>query len=171
MENVILVENPANINIASVNGFEGFDVLMYHGFSFPYYANNISSLITSRAMDCPEKIMKYLLMNRHLAPTHSSVQSYPCEKDVHFMKIIPDIFVSGHTHKSGIFYHNNILIVSVSTWETMTPYQEKFGNEPDHCKVPMINLKTRAVKILDFEEPVSNKKEEVIEMEVENENN
>jgi len=33
----------------------------------------------------------------------------------------------------------------------MTPYQEKFGNTPDHCKVPMFNLKTRAVKILDFE--------------------
>jgi len=33
----------------------------------------------------------------------------------------------------------------------MTPYQEKFGNEPDHCKVPMFNLKTREVKLLDFE--------------------
>jgi hypothetical protein len=34
----------------------------------------------------------------------------------------------------------------------MTPYQEKFGNTPDHCKVPLLNLKTRAVKILDFED-------------------
>lgn len=163
LENVILVENPTNINIASTNNFEGFDVLMYHGFSFPHYANNIPSLITSHAMDCPEKIMKYLLMNRHLAPTHNSVQSYPCEKDAHFVKIVPDIFVSGHTHKSGVFYYNNILLVSVSTWETMTPYQEKFGNEPDHCKVPMVNLKTRVVKILDFEDPVINKKEEIVE--------
>jgi len=41
----------------------------------------------------------------------------------------------------------------------MTPYQEKFGNLPDHCKIPMINLKTRAVKILDFE-TIDKKKEE-----------
>ena len=46
---------------------------------------------------------------------------------------------------------HNIMIVSTSCWEAMTPYQEKFGNEPDHCKVPFFNLKTREVKILDFE--------------------
>ena len=40
----------------------------------------------------------------------------------------------------------------------MTPYQEKFGNEPDHCKVPMLNLKTRAIKLLDFEEKEENTK-------------
>ena len=154
LKNIILVENPCNININSNQNFEGFNVLMYHGFSFPYYANNVYSLIAENSMNNPEKIMKYLLINRHLAPTHSSVQYYPCEKDTHFINKIPDIFVAGHTHKSGIFYYNNILIISTSTWEEMTPYQEKFGNEPDHCKVPMINLKTRQVKILDFEEPV-----------------
>ena len=50
---------------------------------------------------------------------------------------------------TSLFFH--ILMISVSSWEGKTPYQEKFGNEPDHCKVPMLNLKTRAVKILDFE--------------------
>lgn len=171
LENVILVENPCKINIGSNSSFEGFNVLMYHGFSFPYYANNISSLISENAMDCPEKIMKYLLINRHLAPTHSSVQYYPCEKDAHMIDLVPDIFVSGHTHKSGVFYYNNVFIVSVSTWEEMAAYQEKFGNTPDHCKVPMINLKTRQVKILDFEGSVKEDKKEVIEMGVvENEN-
>ena len=169
LKNVVLVENPANINIGSNDGFEGFDILMYHGFSFPYYAKNVSSLILENSMNSPEKIMKFLLTNRHLAPTHASVQYFPCEKDAHFIQNVPDIFVSGHTHKSAISYYNNVLLVSVSTWETMTSYQEKFGNEPDHCKVPMINLKTRAVKILDFENPfVENKKE--IEVEVENGN-
>ena len=67
------------------------------------------------------------------------------------MREIPDIIVFGHTHKSGVSYKDNILYVSVSTWEGMTGYQEKLGNEPDYCKVPMLNLKTRAVKILDFE--------------------
>ena len=104
-----------------------------------------------KAMNSPEDIMKYLLQNRHLAPTHSSVQYSPLEKDPLLIRTVPDIFVSGHTHKSAVSYYNNILIISISCWEAMTPYQEKFGNEPDHCKVPMFNLKTREVKILDFE--------------------
>jgi DNA polymerase II small subunit len=168
MENVVAINNPSYVNISSDIDFSGFDVLVYHGFSYPFYASNVSKLMQERAMNSPEKIMEYLLINRHLAPTHSSVQYYPCEKDNHLIRKIPDIFVSGHTHKSGISYYNNILLVSVSSWESMTPYQEKFGNEPDHCKVLMVNLKTRAIKILDFEN--LGKKENKTIREEENEN-
>ncbi|MBI3622899.1 metallophosphoesterase [Candidatus Pacearchaeota archaeon] len=151
LENVILTENPTVVNIASTKDFSGFNVLTYHGFSYPYYANTVPSLMKIRAMNSPEKIMEYLLKFRHLAPEHGSVQYFPSEKDVHFIGEAPDIFVSGHTHKSGVTYYGNILVISGSSWESLTSYQEKFGNTPDHCKVPMINLKTREVKILDFE--------------------
>ena len=155
LDNVILTGNPCLVNIGAKKSkkfdFPGFNVLTYHGFSFAFYANNISELMLKRAMNSPEDIMKYLLQNRHLAPTHASVQYSPLEKDSLFIKEVPDIFVSGHTHKSAVSYYNNILLISSSCWEAMTPYQEKFGNEPDHCKVPMFNLKTREVKILDFE--------------------
>jgi DNA polymerase II small subunit len=151
LENAILVSNPSTVNIGKSNTFDGFNVLIYHGFSFPFYANVIPSLISEKAMNQPEKIMKYLLKNRHLAPTHTSAQYLPLESDPLVIKDTPDIFLSGHTHKSGVAYFNNILIVSASSWEGLTPYQEKFGNTPDHCKVPMINLKTRQIKILDFE--------------------
>lgn len=151
IENVIIAENPSTINIGENGDFSGFNVLLYHGFSYPYYANNIPKLMKENTMNDPVRIMKYMLKNRHLAPTHGSTQYFPTEKDPLLIREIPDIFVSGHTHKSGIVYYNNVLVVSVSSWEGMTPYQEKFGNEPDHCKVPMFNLKTRQVKILDFE--------------------
>ena len=151
LKNVVLVTNPSQVNIGKTVNFPGFNILLYHGFSFPSYANDIPSLIQKKAMDSPEEIMKYLLKHRHLAPTHSSVQYFPSQEDFLFIDEIPDLFISGHTHKSGITYHNNILIISVSCWEAMTPYQEKFGNTPDHCKVPLFNLKTRAIKILDFE--------------------
>jgi len=151
LKNAILTGNPCNLNIGARMGFSGFDVLTYHGFSFPFYANNVPRLMLKKAMNTPEEIIKYLLKNRHLAPTHTSTQYFPLKEDALMIKKIPDIFVSGHTHKSAVSYYNNILIVSTSCWESMTPYQEKFGNEPDHCKVPMFNLKTRAIKILDFE--------------------
>ena len=95
--------------------------------------------------------MAYLLMNRHLAPTHSSTLYFPSEEDPLIIKKAPDIFLSGHTHKSAVSYYNNILTISSSSWESMTAFQERMGNEPDFCKVPMLNLKTREVKILDFE--------------------
>lgn len=151
LENVTLTGNPSLINICEGENFNGFKVLTYHGFSFPYYANTVPKLISDKAMNQPEKIMKFLLKHRHLAPTHTSTQYFPSEKDNLIIREIPDIFVSGHTHKSGVTHFNNILLISVSSWEGFTSYQEKFGNKPDHCKVPMLNLNTRQIKILDFE--------------------
>ncbi len=151
LKNVFLVGNPANVKIAEKAGFSGFEVLLYHGFSLVHYANNVLRLMLMRAMNSPEEIMKYLLKHRHLAPTHASVQYFPSEKDGLLIRTVPDIFVAAHTHKSAVSYYNNILLISTSCWESMTPYQEKFGNTPDHCKVPILNLKTGAVRILDFE--------------------
>ncbi len=151
LENIFFVGNPGEVNIGTIGNFEGLDILLYHGFSYFYYTNNIFSLIKQKAVGQPDLIMKYLLKNRHLAPAHASMQYFPFEKDYHFIEKIPDILVSGHLHKSVVSYYNNILLISVSTWESMTPYMEKTGAKPDFCKVPMLNLKTRAVKILDFE--------------------
>ncbi|HTY44166.1 MAG TPA: metallophosphoesterase [Patescibacteria group bacterium] len=152
LKNVILTGNPAHIKMGERKDFSGFDVLTYHGFSFPFYADNVPKLMHAKAMNAPDKIMSYLLKNRHLAPTHTSIQYFPFDEDYLIIKKIPDIFVSAHTHKSAVSYYNNILLISVGTWEAKTAYQEKMGNEPDFCKVPMFNLKTREVKILDFEE-------------------
>jgi len=156
LKNVILTGNPAYVNIGSSEGFSGFDVLTYHGFSFPYYANTVPKFMTQKALNFPDKIMAYLLKNRHLAPSHSSVQYYPSEEDNLMIKKVPDIFLSAHTHKSAVSYYNNILVVSTSSWESKTSNQERMGNEPDFCKVPMLNLKTRTIKILDFEEEKEN---------------
>lgn len=152
LKNVMLTGNPAYVNIGATNNFSGFDVLTYHGFSFPYYANTVPKFMVEKTLNFPDRIMAYLLKNRHLAPSHSSVQYYPSEEDNLMIKRIPDIFVSGHTHKSAVSYYNNILMVSASSWESKTSNQERMGNEPDFCKIPMFNLKTRTIKILDFED-------------------
>lgn len=151
LENVVLTENPVNLSIGARSGFSGFNVLVYHGFSYPFYANSVPRLMKLKAMNCPDQIMIYLLKHRHLAPTNGSAQYFPSGNDVHLIKDIPDIFASGHTHKCAVTYYNNILVVSCASWESLTPYQLKFGNKPDFCKVPMFNLKTGAIKILDFE--------------------
>lgn len=150
LKNAVFTTNPSWVNIGAKKDFSGFNVLSYHGYSFSYYASTIPSLISQDAINSPTKIMKYLLKNRHLAPTHSSTQHSPSEKDGLLIDEIPDIFVSSHIHKSAVAYHNNILTISTSCWEHLTSFQEKMGNKPDFCKVPLFNLKTRQIKILDF---------------------
>ncbi|MEM3141459.1 MAG: metallophosphoesterase, partial [Candidatus Pacearchaeota archaeon] len=151
MKNVILTPNPAYVNIGATKDFIGFDVLTYHGVSYYYYANSIPSLM-EKGLNAPEKIMEYLLKNRHLAPSYSSTQYFPFEIDDLVIKKIPDIIVSGHTHKCAISSYNGTLLISSGTWEEETEYQKRKGNKPDFCKVPMFNLKTRAIKILDFDD-------------------
>lgn len=152
LKNVVFASNPSTINIGARRNFSGFDVLAYHGFSYFYYASNIPKLIVQDSANSPDKIMTYLLQHRHLAPTHTSIQYVPMEKDPMVIKNIPDIFVSGHTHTGTISNYNNVLVISSSCWEDLTPIQEKFGSKPNFCKVPMFNLKTRAIKMLDFED-------------------
>lgn len=151
MENVTFATNPCKVNMAAREGFQGINVLMYHGFSFFHYVDNIPSLIKADAKNAPEKVMAYLLKNRHLAPSNGSNQFYPLEEDPFVIDTVPDIFFSGHTHKCGVTFYNNIMIISGGTWEDITPMQERRGNQPDFCKVPILNLKTGGIKILDFE--------------------
>jgi len=151
MKNIILTGNPAYVNIGTKKNFSGFDVLTYHGFSYIFYANNVPSLI-KKGLNAPEKIMAYLLKNRHLAPTYSSAQYFPFEKDELLIKKVPDVFVSAHSHKCAVSSYNNVLLISTSSWEEETENQRRKGNQPDFCKVPMFNLKTREIKILDFED-------------------
>jgi len=150
LKNVILTTNPSYVNIGTKKNFPGFNILTYHGFSYVFYANNIPSLI-KKGLNAPDKIMAYLLKNRHLAPTHTSTQYVPFENDQLLIKDVPDIFVSAHTHKCAVSSYNNILLISTSCWEEETENQKRKGNQPDFCKVPMLNLKTRKIQILDFE--------------------
>ena len=46
-------------------------------------------------------------------------------------------------------YHGSLIIVG-SCWQAKTSFEEKVGNEPDPCKVPVYNLKTGQLKIFDF---------------------
>jgi DNA polymerase II small subunit len=150
MENLILTTNPSWVRIAQSKTFSGIDVLAYHGDSFDYYMDRVDSLRLLNSKTKPDLIMHFLLKKRHLAPSHTSTTYYPAERDFLTIKKIPDVFVAGHIHKSGVSRYNGILTVSCACWQSKTSYQEKFGHEPDPCKVPLLNLKTGKASIVDF---------------------
>jgi DNA polymerase II small subunit/DNA polymerase delta subunit B len=63
---------------------------------------------------------------------------------------VPDLLCTGEVHRVDVENYNNILIITGSCWQGQTAFEEKIGNIPDPCKVPLFNLKTRELKILDF---------------------
>ncbi|MBW2988596.1 DNA-directed DNA polymerase II small subunit, partial [Candidatus Woesearchaeota archaeon] len=149
--NVIMVSNPAIVNIGKAGSFPGFNVLMYHGYGFDYYVANVDPIRNGGGYERPELIMSYLLKRRHLAPTHGSTLYVPYKTiDPLLIDEVPDIFVSGHIHKSAIKNYRNITLVSGSCWQAKTSFQEKVGHEPEPCRVPIIDLHTRRMKILKF---------------------
>jgi DNA polymerase II small subunit len=151
LQNVHMVSNPAYVNIGAEGDFSGLDVLLYHGFSFPYYADHVPSIKDAGGMKRADLIMKFLLQRRHLAPTHASSMYIPySNRDPLFISRVPDLFVSGHIHVSTVANFRGVTLINSSCWTKMTEYQEKRGIEPQPGRVPVMNLQTREVKILNF---------------------
>lgn len=151
LPNVTLVSNPALVNIHAQDGFSGFDVLMYHGYSFDYYVANVDSIRSNGGYHRADLIMKFLLKRRHLAPTHASTLHIPdTETDPLVITKVPDIFVTGHIHYSLVANYRSVTMISGSCWQGITSFQEKLGHEPEPARIPVVNLKTRQVKILKF---------------------
>ncbi|MBU1136537.1 MAG: metallophosphoesterase [Nanoarchaeota archaeon] len=155
LDNVIFVSNPCFIEIENDNGKKGLKILMYHGASMHSFVEEIESLRLGKAHNNPSKVVKEMLKRRHLASIHSSVTYIPTEEKDHLcIKEIPDIINTADFHKPDIELYNNILIICSSCWQSITPFEEKVGNNPEPCKVPVLNLKTRQIKILDFSDSV-----------------
>lgn len=149
--NVTLVTNPAMVNLGKTATFPGFDVLLYHGYSFDYYVANVDSIRNNGGYHRADLIMKFLLKRRHLAPSFKSTPYFPGHKeDPLLIKKIPDFLISGHIHYSNVANYKGITTVSGSCWQGTTTFQEKLGHQPEPARVPLVNLKTREIKVLKF---------------------
>lgn len=149
---ILFVSSPSIVKIGQDENFSGFDILIYHGFSFPYYASNNEDIRMNGGLMKTEEIMEYLLKARHLAPAHGSTQyQLGYDTDPLVIKTAPDFFVSGHIHRCSKKTYRNTTILNCSCWISQTDYQEKRGLVPQPAKAVYVDLKTREVKIVDFE--------------------
>ena len=147
--NLVLVSNPCLIKLLEKD--KEFKIQMYHGASIHSFINNIEELRLLKAHKSPAKAVKHMLKRRHLAPTHSSVVYVPnADKDPMVISEVPDIFCTGEVHRLDIERHNGTLIITGSCWQAQTEFEEKIGNIPDPCKVPVFDVKTHELRILDF---------------------
>ncbi len=149
--NLTLITNPGMINIGKAKNFSGFNVLIYHGYSFDYYVNNVEAIRNNGGYTRADLIMQFLLKRRHLAPSFQSTPYFPAHaEDPLLIKKIPDFFITGHIHYCKVANHKGITLISGSCWQSKTAFQEKMGHEPEPGRVPIVNLQTREIKILKF---------------------
>ena len=91
------------------------------------------------------------MKRRHLAPTHTSTLYLPdVNQDPLVIDRVPDFFATGHLHKSIASNYRNVTLICGSCWQSKTAFQERVGHNPQPSRVPIVNLKTRDVKILRF---------------------
>ena len=151
LPNTIFLSNPSLVNIESSKDFSGLDILLYHGYSLIYYADNIPSIRTAGGQKRVDMIMKFMLQRRHLAPTHESNMYLPdAEEDPLLIKSVPDVFVTGHIHRATASQYRNVTLLNTSCWSDITEDQEKRGLEPQPGRVFLLNTQTRKVKIINF---------------------
>jgi len=149
IENLVLVSNPSFIKI--LEGDKEFKILMYHGDSIHTFIHEIPELRELKAQKSPAKAVKHMLKRRHLFPTHSEAVYIPnADKDALVITEVPDLVCTGEVHRVDIENYNGTLIITGSCWQGQTAFEEKVGNIPDPCKVPVLNLKTRELKIMYF---------------------
>jgi len=102
-------------------------------------------------MNRSDLIMELLLKYRHLAPSFTSTQQMPnIKKDPMLIDIVPDFFITGHIHTAIHHQYKKTTCLNCSAWCKETEYQKKIGLKPDPCKIFLVNLKTREVKVKSF---------------------
>ncbi len=125
----------------------GVEVLTYHGQSLLDYATNIQHLKYNE----PVEIMKTMLRKHHLAPTYGGYTPLaPEHLDYMVIDRIPDIFVTGHVHLAQIGDYRGVTLINASSWQAQTSYQKMLNFIPDSAKLPIVDLKTGNVTMMDF---------------------
>jgi len=163
MPNIISVSNPSTLNIYAQpeKGFDGFDVMFYHGYSFVYYSENVPAIRRAGGQKRPDMIMKYLLQRRHLAPSHTSTLYIPDpRKDPLVIDKVPDFLLSGHVHRAMVSNYKNVTCINASCWTAQSDEQERRGLEAQPGRAFIVDMHTREVKIMNFLAREEQEKEE-----------
>jgi DNA polymerase II small subunit len=138
---VRFVGNPSLIDI------EGVKILTYHGKSIDDFVTHVQRC----TYEDPVTVMKEMLKRRHLAPIYGGRTNIAPEATDHLViETIPDIFVTGHVHGTGVEEFRGSLLINASSWQSQTNYQKSMNFVPDPAKVPIVNLRNMSVKVMDF---------------------
>jgi len=121
--------------------------LLHHGRS-------LEDLLTSApgmSFNNPEKAMELQLRCRHLAPEYGNRTSIALSRSDHLViEEPPDVFHSGHIHVFGQENYRGTLIVNSGAWQSQTEYQKRLGLEPTPGLLPLVNLQSLKLSVINF---------------------
>jgi len=133
--------NPSEIEL------HGVHFLLYHGRSL----DDVIARVPNLSMGTPEKAMEYLLKCRHLAPEYGARTSLaPESRDRLIITKPPDVFQAGHVHVVRNSMYRGTVVVNCGAWQDQTEYQRRMGIEPTPGIMPILNLQTMDLSMIDF---------------------
>jgi DNA polymerase II small subunit len=136
--------NPSTISL------HGVELLLFHGRSL----DDVAAVAPNVSFDTPDKSMKLLLQGRHLAPIYGErTPIAPEKRDFMVVDRTPDIFHAGHVHVLKCNRYRGTLIVNSGAWQEQTDFQQRMGLMPTPGIVPIVNLQTSNLSVIDFTEP------------------
>ncbi len=139
--NVTFVENPALVNIQSVN------VLMYHGRSI----DDLIKFIPGASYTKVGEIMEAMLKRRHLGPIYGQrTPLLSTDKDALVIRDVPDIIHTGHVHISDVISYQGVLGINAGTWQSQTSFQKQMNITPTSAEAVVVDLATLSYEKLCF---------------------
>ena len=139
--NIRFIGNPSQFEL------HGVRVLAYHGRSFDDLVTNIQGMSYRTPLD----MMEILLKKRHLAPIYGDKTPLaPEHRDWLVIDDVPDIFVTGHVHLTGARPYKSVTLLHDSAWQSQTEFQRMMNIVPDPARVPVVNLRSREVSLVQF---------------------
>jgi DNA polymerase II small subunit len=125
----------------------GVNLLIYHGDSLV----DIMGALSKPEVEASYAAMREMLRGRHLAPIYGKSTTLVAEpRDWLVIDDVPDILHCGHIHVTSVGSYRKTLLINSGTFQSQTEYQKLIGIEPTPGIVPLVNLRTLNVKMLNF---------------------
>ncbi|NHI94832.1 MAG: DNA-directed DNA polymerase II small subunit [Candidatus Lokiarchaeota archaeon] len=141
LKNVIMLGNPAYFTLESVKFY------VTHGDSFDDLIISIPHLSYEKSTES----MVEMLRSRHIAPIYGLKTGIAPEREDHLViKEVPDVFHTGHSHILDINSYRNILLINSGCFQDQTSYMKEKGIIPKPALVPIINLQTLELTVMNF---------------------
>jgi len=93
-----------------------------------------------------------LLKRRHLSPVYGENPIVPERHDYLFINEVPDILHYGHVHHNGYANYRGTTIINAGTWQDTTDYALKQGHLPTPCQLPIYNVRSGNLSVINFKE-------------------
>jgi len=140
-DNVRFYGNPAFIKI------DGLKILLYHGRSI----NDLSDKLNDVDTDYPVTAMKEMMKRRHLVPVYGEKTPIAPEgEDLLVIDELPDVFVTGHIHRTQVEDYHGTIMINSSTWQDQTEYQKMRDIQPDPAKVVIFDPSSNQATVKEF---------------------